>query len=99
MKSPLYIVLVLVASLVASSLDASPDPPAVHPHALDAKSTEARDLPNSCDNQRSHWISLCGVLPLPFGRVDFTGMVTPNRLGDEMAAVRHAADPSPPAVA
>jgi hypothetical protein len=99
MKSPLYILLLLVASLVAASLDAFPDPPAVHSHALDVKVTGARDLPNACDDQRSHWISLCRILPPPFGRVEFAGMLHPNRLGDEKAAMRHAADASPPAVA
>jgi hypothetical protein len=98
MKSPPYIVLVLVASLLAASLDAFPDPPAVNPHGLNVKVTVARDLPSAYDDQRWHWISLCGVLPLPFRRVDFARMMTPKRLGDAMAAVRHAADPSPPAV-
>ena len=99
MKSPLYIVLLLVASVVAASVDAFPDPPAVHSHVLDVKVTGARDLPNACDDQRSHWISLCSILPPPCGRVEFTGMLHPNRLGGEKAAMRHAADPSPPAVA
>src|SRR5258705_7385424 len=96
MKSPLYSVLVLVASLVAASLDAFPDPPAVNPHGLDVKLTGARDLPSVCDDQRSQGVSLCWVLPLPVRRIDFTGMVTPNRLCEAKAAVRHAADPSPP---
>ena len=37
MKSILYIVLVLVASLAATAVDRLPDPPALNPHILDTK--------------------------------------------------------------
>ena len=88
--------LVLAASLVATSVDAVPDPPAVNPHILDVKIAGLRGVPGAFDEQRLHCASLCLVPYLPFRRVDLTEMVKPNRPSDEMALVGYAADPSPP---
>jgi hypothetical protein len=97
MKSILYIVLVLVASLVAASVDAAPDPPAVNPHTLDFKIAGLREFPDAFDEQRLHCASPCLAPHLPLRRVDLTEIVKPNHPGDEIAMVGYAADPSPPA--
>jgi hypothetical protein len=96
MKSILYIVLVLLASLVATSVDAAPDPPAVNPHILDVKIAGLREFPNAFNMQRLSCASPCLAPHLPFRRVELTEMVTPNRPSDEISLAGHAADPSPP---
>lgn len=94
MKLILYIVLVTVAALVASSLDAAPDPPAVNPHVLDVKIASLRELPNTVDEQNLLLARAC-VAP-QFPRVTLSEIVGPSRPSDDMAVVKCAADPSPP---
>jgi len=95
MKLILYIVLVTVAALVASSLDAVPDPPAVNPH-LDVKIAGLRELPNAVDEQ-SLRLAWSGLAPQPpRRRSGLTEIAGPNRPSEELAVVACAADPSPP---
>ncbi len=96
MKLILYIVLVTVAALVASSLDAVPDPPAVNPHGLDAKIAAARGLPNTADEQSLRFVRSCLAPQFPGHRSGFTEIAGADRPSEELAVVACAADPSPP---
>jgi len=96
MKSILYIVLVLVASLVTTSLDAVPDPPALNPHILDLKITGPRESPSGPDQQQILHSPLCIAPGIGFRRVDLAAVARPSRPVDERAVVVCAADPSPP---
>jgi hypothetical protein len=96
MKLILYIVLVTVAALVASSLDAVPDPPAVNPHGLDAKIAGVRELPTAADEQSLRFARAC-LAPQPLRRQSgLTEIAGPHRPSEELAVVAYAADPSPP---
>jgi hypothetical protein len=96
MKPILYIVLVLVASLVATSVDAVPDPPAVNPHTSDIKMAGLREVPDAFAEQRLHCASACLAPHLPFRQVDATETAKPIRPRGEIALVGYAGDPSPP---
>jgi len=96
MKLILCIVLVIVASLVATSLDAVPDPPAVNPHGLDFKIASVREVPHTFEEQGLRCAWLCVAPQFPLLQVGVTEIVRPNRPSDEMAAMACAADPSPP---
>lgn len=96
MKLILYIVLVTVAALVASSLDAVPDPPAVNPHGLDAKIAGARELPNAADEHSLRFARACLAPQLPGHRSGLTEIAGADRPREELAVVACAADPSPP---
>jgi len=95
MKLILYIVLVTVAALVASSLDAVPDPPAVNPH-LDVKIAGLRELPNAVDEQSLRLAWSCLAPQPPRRRSGLTEIAGPNRPSEELAVVACGADPSPP---
>lgn len=96
MKLLVYIALVLGPLLVAASLDAVPDPPAVSPHAVDVGASGLRQAPNASDEQRSQQTSLFVASHYTFQRLDLAGMVETIRSGDDVALVRSAGDPSPP---
>jgi hypothetical protein len=96
MKLILYIVLVTVAALVASSLDAVPDPPAVSPHGSGAKVTGVRELPNAVDEQNLRFARACLAPQPPRRRSSLTEIAGPNRPSEDLAVVACAADPSPP---
>ena len=96
MKLILYIVLVTVAALVASSLDAVPDPPAVNPHGLDAKIAGARELPAAADEPSLQFARACLAPQLSGRRSGLTTITAPRRASEELAVVACAADPSPP---
>jgi len=88
--------LVTVAALVATSLDAVPDPPAVNPHGLDAKIAGVRELPNTADDQILRF-TLAYLAPQPpRHRSDLTEMGVAQRPSEDLAVVACAADPSPP---
>ncbi len=96
MKLILYIVLVTVAALVASSLDAVPDPPAVNPHVLDIKIAGLRALPNTVSEQNLRFAK-AGLAPQSLRhRSGFIAIARPNLPSEELAVVACAADPSPP---
>ena len=96
MKLILYIVLVTVAALVATSLDAVPDPPAVNPHGLDAKIAGVRELPNTANDQILRF-TLAYLAPQPLRhRSGLPEIAGPQRPSEGLAVVACAADPSPP---
>jgi hypothetical protein len=96
MKLILYVVLVTVAALVASSLDAVPDPPAVNPHGLNAKIASVRALPNTADEPSLRFAWSCLAPQSPRRRSGLTEIAGPHRPSEEFSAVACAADPSPP---
>jgi hypothetical protein len=96
MKLILYIVLVTVAALATSSLDAVPDPPAVNPHGLDAKIAGVRELPNAADEPSLRFAGACLAPQLSRRLSGLTETGGPNRPSEELAVVACAADPSPP---
>ena len=96
MKLILYIVLVTVAALVASSLDAVPDPPAVNPHGLDAKIAGVRELPNTTDEHSLPFVRTCLAPQLSGQLSGLTEIAGADRPSEESAVVACAADPSPP---
>jgi len=92
----IYIVLLTVAALLASSLDAVPDPPAVSPHALDVKIAGLSKLPNAVDEQSLRIARAC-LAPQPLRhRSSLTEVAGPYRPSEELAVVACGADPSPP---
>ena len=96
MKLILYIVLVTVAALLASSLDAVPDPPAVSPHAIDVKIARLSELPNGVDEQSLRFARAC-LAPQPLRhRSSLSEVAGPYRPSEELAVVACGADPSPP---
>ena len=96
MKLILYIGLVTVAALAASSFDAVPDPPAVNPHSLNVKAAGLRELPSASD-EPSLLFAWAYVLPqFPLRRAGLAGIDGPNCLSEKSAVVACAADPSPP---
>ena len=96
MKLILYLVLVTVAALLASSLDAVPDPPAVNPHVLDVKIAGLRELPNAIEEQSLRFAGACLVPQPPRRRSGLNEIDGPHRPSEELAVVACAADPSPP---
>jgi hypothetical protein len=94
MKSLAYIALVLSVLMVAASMDAIPDPPAVNPHSLDLKIVGM--LPDASPELRLYGVSPCLALFLPVRRVDFIEAVKLSRPSDQIARVSTAGDPSPP---
>ena len=96
MKLILYIGLVTVAALAASSLDAVPDPPAVNPHSLDVKAAGLRELPSATDEPSLLFAWVCVVPQLPYRRAGIAEIDGLNCPSEELAVVACAADPSPP---
>jgi hypothetical protein len=96
MKLILYVVLVTVAALLASSLDAVPDPPAVSPHALNVKIARLSELPNAVDEQSLRFARACLDPQLSRRRSSLTEIAGPYRPSEELAVVACGADPSPP---
>lgn len=97
MKLLVYIALVLGPLMVAASVDAVPDPPAVNPHSEDLKVSGLRQVPNTADDQWSQHDSVAFFAYPTFRRADFAGMRRTPRSGDADALGRSAGDPSPPA--
>jgi hypothetical protein len=96
MKSLAYVALVLSVLMVAASVDAIPDPPAVNPHSFDLKMAGLLEVPDASPEQRLHGVALCLSLFLPVRRVDFIETVKSSRPSDQIARVSVAGDPSPP---
>jgi hypothetical protein len=96
MKSLVYIALVLSVLMVAASLDAVPDPPAINPHSLDLKSVGLLEVPDASPELRLHGLGPSLALFLPLRRVDFIETVQSSRPSDQIARVSTAGDPSPP---
>ena len=96
MKSLAYIALVLSVLMVAASVDAVPDPPAVNPHSLDLKIVGLLEVPDVSPELRLYGISTYLILFLPLRRVDFIENVKASRPSDQIARMNTAGDPSPP---
>jgi len=96
MKLIAYIALVLGSLLVAASLDAIPDPPAVNPHTVDVRAGGLRDLPEVLSEHRLCCASFCRGIQAPLLQIDSCETAKPNRSHDEIALVISAGDPSPP---
>jgi hypothetical protein len=96
MKPVFYMVLVLGALLVCASVDALPDPPAVNPHALDAKSSCLRDSVSDFGQQHvtGEWASIPVLTALC--QMDSATSAEPLRPSDGIVVTGHAADSSPP---
>ena len=96
MKSLLYIAVVLSVLMVAASVDAVPDPPAVNPHSLDLRIVRILEVPDASPELRLYGVSLCLALFLPVRRVDFIETLKSSCPTDQIARVSAAGDPSPP---
>jgi hypothetical protein len=96
MKSLAYIALVLSVLMVAASVDAVPDPPAVNPHNWDLKIVGMLEVPDASPELRLNGPSPSLALSLPVRRVDFIEAATSSRPSDQIARVSAAGDPSPP---
>ena len=96
MKSLVYIALVLSVLMVAASVDAVPDPPAINPHSLDLKTVGLLEVPDVSPELRLHGLSPYLALFLPLRRIDFIETVTSSRPSDQIARMNTAGDPSPP---
>jgi len=96
MKSLAYIALVLSVLMVAASVDAVPDPPAVNPHSLDLKMVGLLEVPDVSPELRLYGVPPSLALFLPVRRVDFIETVKPSRPSDQIVRVSAAGDPSPP---
>ena len=96
MKSLAYIALVLSVLMVAASVDAVPDPPAVNPHSLDLKIVGLIEVPDVSPELRLYGVPPCLALFLPLRRVDFIEVLNSSRPSDQIARVNTAGDPSPP---
>ena len=96
MKSLAYIALVLSVLMVAASLDAVPDPPAVNPHSVDLKIVSMLEVPDVFPELRLYGVPPSLALLLPLRRVDFTETPKSSRPCDQIARVNTAGDPSPP---
>ncbi len=96
MKSLVYIALVLSVLMVAASVDAVPDPPAINPHSVGLKTVGLLDVPDLSPELRWYGISPSLALFLPLRRVDFIETVKSGRPSDQIARVSTAGDPSPP---
>lgn len=96
MKSLAYIALVLSVLMVAASVDAVPDPPAVNPHSLDLKIVGLLEVPDVSPELRLYGTSPYLILFLPLRRVDFIENVNAGRPSDQIARMNTAGDPSPP---
>lgn len=96
MKSLVYIALVLSVLIVAASVDAVPDPPAINPHSVDLKTVGLREVPDVSPDLLLHGLAPCLALFLPLRPVDFIETVKSSRPSDQIARVSNAGDPSPP---
>ena len=95
MKSLAYIALLLSVLMVAASVDAVPDPPAVNPHSLDLRIV-GLEVPDVSPEVRLYGVPPSLAFFLPLRQIDFFEMVKSNRPSDQIARVNTAGDPSPP---
>lgn len=96
MKSTSYAVLVLSVLMVAASIDAVPDPPAVTPHSLSVKAHCLREFVGAFREQRLTCASAYTSLHVPINRVSLPDATRPKRSSDWITLAGYAADPSPP---
>jgi hypothetical protein len=96
MKSLAYIALVLSVLMVAASVDAVPDPPAVNPHSVELKIAGLLEFPDATPELHPRGVSPCFAFFLPLRRVDIVETLNPARPSDQIAWVSAASDSSPP---
>jgi hypothetical protein len=100
-KSFWLMALVLATLMVAASLDAAPDPPAINPHAVDAKAavkaTILRDFTGALRPARLDLDAFRHEVPVPVGSVQLADIVEPEQPSEGTAMVSQGSDPSPPA--
>jgi hypothetical protein len=96
MKSIWYVVFLLGALLVVSSIDAIPDPPAVNPPSSDVKAPCFRELPSGVREPRLTCDATYTSLHITIRRIDLEEITQPYRPSEGIALTGHAADPSPP---
>ena len=95
MKSLAYIALVLSVLMVAASVDAVPDPPAINQHCLDFK-TVGLEVPDISPELRLHGVAPYLAPFVPLRSVDCIEAVKSTRPSDQIARANIAGDPSPP---
>ncbi len=91
-----YAVLIVCALMVAASVDAVPDPPAVTPHSVSVKDTCPLDFVGDFRVQRVTARSACISPQVPIHRVTLADGANPKRSSDPIILTGYAADPSPP---
>jgi hypothetical protein len=97
MKALFYMALVLGAVLVATAVDAVPDPPAVKPAVVSVHAIT--ELGGVLSKSECFPCDTSAVLPpLPLRRFDPAEGGKLRRPGDVIALTGYAADPSPPLV-
>jgi hypothetical protein len=96
MKFISHVALVLCVFLVAASVDAVPDPPAVTPHTVDVKVSCLRDFVGSFREGLLTGDLACQSPHAPTHRVSCANDTEPKRSNDWNALAVYAADSSPP---
>ena len=96
MKSISYLVLILSGLMVAASIDAVPDPPAVRSDTANVKAPCLREVVVAFDEQRLTSDSAGISSHVPIHLVSLPDATKPKRSSDWIALAGHAADPSPP---
>jgi hypothetical protein len=96
MKSISYLALVLSVLIVAASIDAVPDPPAVPPHTVNVKASCVRGFVSGFREYRLP-CDLAGISShVPIDRVSTADRTKPKRSNDWITLTAYAADSSPP---
>ena len=95
MKSISYLALVLSVFMVAATIDAVPDPPAVAPHTVDVKDSCLREFVSDFHEQPLTGDLTC-ISHAPIHRVSLSDAAEPKRSSDWITLAGYAADSSPP---
>jgi|SRR5579871_1387355 len=98
MKFISYLVLVVCALVLAATLDAVPDPPAVAPHAVSAKASCLSEFVGAFREQRLTSDSAWTLPYAPLHGGSLADAARPKRSGDWIALAAYAGDPSPPVI-
>src|SRR5579872_6309322 len=96
MKSISYVVMVLSVLMVAASIDAVPDPPAVTPHTSNLQAPCPREFVAGFREPRVTCASAYISFHAPIHAVSRVDATKPKRSSDWMTLGAYAADSSPP---
>jgi hypothetical protein len=88
---------VLGAVLIAASLDARPDPPAVDPHSGMVKASSPQDCADASRDPAGCLGTAAAPPRVQIHQTAFVHEDEPRRFSDFVARMGQAADPSPPA--
>ena len=91
-----HLVLSLCALMVAASIDAVPDPPAVTQHQVKEKTSCLREIAGAFHQQPASWDSACLAANAPTPTINRIGATKPKRSSDWITLTVYASDPSPP---